>query len=102
MRGEGCDYHLEVDGKVLVLTDIKAGRSITNSAEWVVRDLAAMFPDDFDDYRIVYRDTMDRYDGLAHRGAEFIGFVPIQTRYRHVAVTCALTNKDRNGDPWPT
>lgn len=61
---------------VLVLRDLDAGMSVTNDAEAVVA--WAMSLPDWDHSRpIVYRDTMGRYDALAHRGGQFTGYIAL-------------------------
>lgn len=55
------------------LVDLDTGlRSVTNDAERVVRAIAARFGA----RHIIYRDTMDRWDELAHEMGNFRGFLP--------------------------
>lgn len=63
------------DGIVAVI-DRDEGMSVTNDVENVVRALAHYGHLGSGD-RLIYRDTMGRWDEILHRGAEFIGFRPI-------------------------
>jgi len=47
-------------------------RSVTNDAEAVVAALVA----DYGDRRIIYKDSMGRWDELVHRGPVFTGYAP--------------------------
>ena len=91
-----------LEGDVVILTDLKTAISITSSAEEVVLEMAWMLGPTFQRYRIIYRDTMDNYDGLAQRDGVFLGFVPLNTQDRHRAVALANAGIDCNGEPWPT
>jgi len=54
----------------------RGGRSITNDAERVVSELLAttqLLPHQ----RLLYRDTLGRWDELVHDGHHFTGFRPI-------------------------
>lgn len=95
-------YTLTIDGAVLCCVDIKRGRSITNGAEEVIADLAAHFPDSFDGYRVIYRDTEGTWDGIAHRGPAFLRFVALRTADRARAIAMARIGIDCNGLDWPT
>lgn len=70
------DYAHSAPGEVL-LRDRGTGRSITNDAEHVVRQVLRRFPD----HRIFYIDTMGYCDELVHDGREFTGFAPARGRY---------------------
>jgi hypothetical protein len=94
-------YTLTIEGNVLCCVDIKRGISITNGAEAVVADLAAHITADFDQYRIIYRDTTDTWDGIAHAGPRFVGFVPLHTKDRAKAIALARAGIDRHGRDWP-
>jgi hypothetical protein len=89
-------YTLSIEGPMLLLTDTGRGLSITNAAEIVVAELYFLLGDEMLGKRIIYRDTDGIWDGLAHRGERFIGFVPIRETDRARAVEKALTIQD-----WP-
>lgn len=55
------------------IVDQDKGRSVTNDAAGVVAELHAQFGD----ARIIYRDTMGRWDELLHDGARFLDFAPL-------------------------
>lgn len=57
---------------VVYLTDLDVGMSVTNDAENVVEYLYNRFGNK----RFVYRDTMGRWDELAHTNGHFTGFLP--------------------------
>jgi hypothetical protein len=95
-----CHFTTQIEGDVVILTDLTTGTSITNSAEGVVAEVALWMSETL--YRIVYRDTLGGYDGLAHRGDQFLGFVPLNTRDRNRAIDLAKRGIDCNGKPWPT
>lgn len=93
-------YTLTIDGDVLCCVDLDRGRSITNGVEMVIADLAqGMQP--FDRYRIIYRDTDDMWDGIAHAGVRFLGFVPLRTKDRSRAIALARAGIDCTGRDWP-
>lgn len=71
------DFTCTIEGDVICLEDIGTGRSITNGAEVVVAQLFSMFGADLAGKRIIYRDTMGNWDGLAHHEGRFLGFVPL-------------------------
>jgi hypothetical protein len=54
----------------------RAGRSITNDAERVVTELLAT-GQLLAHQRLLYRDTLGRWDELVHDGHRFTGFRPI-------------------------
>jgi hypothetical protein len=78
-------YTFTIDDKVLVLIDLKHGVSITNGVEAVLRDLH-WHMQGLNGYRIIYRDTNDDWEGIAHCGAVFLGFVPLRERSRQAAI----------------
>lgn len=93
-----AEYHLSIEGDIVVLVDVGGSRrSITNDAEAVVADVALMMGDDLTGKRIIYRDTMQRWDGLAHRGDRFIGFVSLNETDRGRAIEAARAHPN-----WPT
>jgi hypothetical protein len=69
-------YTMQVDGSIIALFGRDGGVSITNAADQVVAELHDALGD-LSGKRIIYRDTDGRWDGLAHRGAKFLGFVLI-------------------------
>jgi hypothetical protein len=62
---------------VICLVDLGTGLSITNGVEVVIAELHKWFGDDLDAYRVIYRDTMANWDGIAHRGGRFVHFIPL-------------------------
>jgi hypothetical protein len=97
-------FAMHVEENVIALIDIGTGVSITNAAEEVVAELEVLFGDDLAHYRIIYRDTMGFWDGLAHLGDRFLGFVPLRctANERGKAIDLARQGKDRNGQDWPS
>jgi hypothetical protein len=93
-------YHLFFEQDVIVLIDIGTGQSITNGIETVLTDLAETI-ENLGQYRIIYRDTMQIYDGIAHNGSRFVGFVPLRTRDRTNAIEMARAGINAAGNPWP-
>lgn len=99
-------YTLAIESDVLCCVDTKRGRSITNGVEMVIADLAinlgaAPPHHGFERYRIIYRDTDDMWDGIAHAGLRFLGFVPLRTKDRSRAIALARAGIDCNGRDWP-
>ena len=86
-------YSIRIDKDIVLLTD---QGSVTNNVQTVILKLAMMIGDDLATKRIIYRDTMHRWDGLAHRGDRFIGFVPIQETDVERAIFKARTHPS-----WP-
>jgi hypothetical protein len=52
------------------------GRSVTNDAELVIRDLVE-FGIDLDRRQVIYRDSDGQWSGIATRGGLFVGFTPL-------------------------
>lgn len=94
-------YTMNIEDNVICLTDLKRGLTITNGAELVVQDLAKLLGPDLIRHRIVYRDTTDTYDGIAHRHGRFLNFVPLRTKDRSRALALAKAGIDRVGRDWP-
>lgn len=64
---------IKLDATAIWIADLdQGGVSITNDAEGVCRRISAEWPN----RRIYYRDTMDRWDELAHRDGVFLDFKP--------------------------
>ena len=64
---------------VFIRDDDDGGMSITNAAEVVVRQVYA----EYGDRRIVYRDSMGRWDELVHERGRFRGFAPFGGKNAH-------------------
>ena len=96
-----CHFNMQIDGGVVILIDLTTGVSVTNAADEVVKEVVFVMGTD-SGFRIIYRDTMGGFDGLAHRGERFIGFVPLNTHDRNVAVDLARRGVNCAGHPWPT
>jgi hypothetical protein len=80
-----ASYKCELEGDdLLLITDLDQGRSVTNDAENVIADLARTY--DLTARRVIYRDTMGVWDGLAVNRGKFTGFVAIDARTRDDAV----------------
>lgn len=69
-----ADYEvIGASSDVVYLVDLdEGGKSVTNDAEAVVSEVAAEYPE----CRIVYRDTMGRWDELVHTDGIFEDFKP--------------------------
>lgn len=68
-------------GFIMILDDNKPGHSsVTNDAENVCRDVVARHGN----HRIIYRDTMGRWDELAHDAGRFIGFKPMPACFKPI------------------
>lgn len=96
-------YHMLAEGNLICLIDLKYPHSptITNAAELVIADLRRIWGADFAGKRVIYRDTDDTWDGLAHNGRIFTGFVTLQTKDRDLAVRMATGGIDKSNNPWP-
>lgn len=78
-------YTTRLKDGVIVLEDLDQGRSVTNDAELVIRDLAER---GFDlSLPIIYRDTLGCWSGLLVRDGAFAGFLPLRGsgQYGHAA-----------------
>ena len=65
------------DGSFICLEDSGEGRSVTNAAEQIIRQLetaTAAYGIDLDRYAVIYRDTMGNWDQLLHLEGRFAGF----------------------------
>lgn len=79
-------YTAEMVGRTIIaIVDLGTGKSVTNDAERVVRDLAERgFPVRV--ARIVYRDSDGIWDGIRTKDGEFAGFVPLGDAGRDQAI----------------
>ena len=68
------DFHIEeITPEAVFIIDLDSGfTSVTNDAENVVSYLYNRFGN----RRFIYRDTMGRWDELAHDHGNFTGFLP--------------------------
>jgi hypothetical protein len=66
-------YTFERVGEIVFIVDLDAGRSVTNDAEAVIRDLVDRGIE-VDRMAIIYRDTTGRWDQLRTNGGNFAGF----------------------------
>jgi hypothetical protein len=82
-------FAMHVEDGVILLIDRGTGVSITNAAEIVIAELDLLLGDDLELKRVIYRDTMGGWDGLAHERGKFIRFVPLNTRDRTEAIARA-------------
>lgn len=89
-------YTFAIEDKVIAVVDLKHGLSVTNGVREVLKDLH-WHMQGLNGYRIIYRDTMDFWDGIAHRGSSFLGFVILRETSRQRAIQRALEMPD-----WPT
>lgn len=60
------------EDRVFLVDLNKGNRSVTNDAENVVARLAILHPNK----RIIYCDSMGRWDEIAHEHGQFVGFKP--------------------------
>jgi len=89
MTSKGPSYFvlLITDTAVLIVdNDLPDCPTVTNSSEATVKELASTQV--LNNRRIIYRDTMGRYDELKHNGGAFMGFNPLsisqQQFYRNI------------------
>jgi hypothetical protein len=69
--------------------------SVTNAANYTVEWLAQRF--EIANRRIVYQDTMGRFDELSHKRGKFDGFKPLtesQQRFFLDLLLCSLVKED--------
>ena len=68
-----ADYIIDhvTEEKVFII-DENGPVSVTNDAEAVVQFEASRYPG----RRIIYKDSMEQWDELAHENGEFTGFLP--------------------------
>ena len=67
-------FSIEVTDSLIMLEDLDQGRTVTNDADAVIADLAQEGL--LRGRRVIYRDTMGRWDELLHDGTRFTGFRP--------------------------
>ena len=77
MKISDVHFTLAVEDDVICLVDIGSGVSITNGAEVVITELSLWFGDDLASKRVIYRDTMGNWDGLAQRGGRFFRYIAL-------------------------
>lgn len=92
LSGPIC-WSAEIEQGVIVLIDLdRGGRSITNDAEAVICHLRRLF--DLTTHRVIYRDTMGLWDGLAvDQTGRFSGFVMLQMPSREAAIAAAVSRE---------
>lgn len=73
MKNRSTYVIVAVSSEKVFIVDEDIGRSVTNDAEKVVMELYA----EFGNKRIIYRDTMGRWDELQHDHGYFTGFAPV-------------------------
>lgn len=79
MGAYGLAIHAINDQFILISDTDKMGVSITNSAEAVVRHIDR-YLDGIGKRRIIYRDSMGRFDELRHTQGQFDGFAPCSSQ----------------------
>lgn len=87
-------YTMRRIGDAVLLEDADAGRSITNDAERVIRDLVERGID-VDRCVIVYRDTTGIWDQMVTYRGEFRAFYPIGVRDGCEAALMALRRRGK-------
>lgn len=65
---------VEVTDAFVALVDDDTGASVTNDATAVVAYLLSEYGTE---RRLIYRDSMGRWDELRHDGKRFVGFAPL-------------------------
>lgn len=91
-----ASYRTQVVGDFLLLVDLDLGKSITNDAENVIADLVrdgALA----DGKRVLYRDTLGRWDELLHDGMRFTGFRAINGLTGDDAIRRAVQTNPKEG-----
>jgi lipopolysaccharide biosynthesis regulator YciM len=78
-------YSYEFKDGVHVIIDQDKGRSVTNDAEMVIRDLRRSNIDLT--LPVIYRDSMGQYDRMLVRNDKFVDFAPLRTRDLKMAIT---------------
>lgn len=61
---------------VVLIGDTGTGKSVTNDAVRIVRDLVITLPGGLEKRRLYYCDSMNRFDGILHSDGEFHSFAP--------------------------
>jgi len=71
-----CTVHLVADNLVLLTDDdVEGYASVTNAADWVIRQLT--HHKILDKRRVFYKDSTGRFDELKHDGERFAGFAAV-------------------------
>lgn len=72
-------YSYTIHGNVIAIVDHDQGKTVSNDADNVVRDLEACF--DLSRYQVIYRDTRGIWDQiLVDRTGRFAGFSSLNER----------------------
>jgi hypothetical protein len=75
-----ADYTVTLHDDVIAIVDLNLGNvSVTNDAEWVIRDLVAM-GHKVDRMRVIYRDSAGQWDRMATKGRRFRKFLALRPR----------------------
>lgn len=86
----------ETDTFILIRDDDETEyASVTNAADYTVECLAQRF--DIANRRIVYQDTMGRFDELSHKNGKFNGFKPLtesQQKFYVELLACGSKKED--------
>lgn len=79
-RKNKADYSVDVIRGIIVITDLDlGGRSVTNDAEGVIKDLVESGGFKLDTTPVIYRDSTGHYDQLKVVDDKFAGFGPLNT-----------------------
>lgn len=66
----------ETDTFILIKDNDEPGySSVTNAAEYTIESLAEAY--DLSNHRVIYQDTMQRFDELCHEDGKFTGIRPL-------------------------
>ena len=65
------------DERHVWIVDLDGPLSVTNDAERVCVEVNRLFPG----RRIIYQDTMGKWDELVHQGGRFTGFAPARDNH---------------------
>lgn len=76
-------YMAEITDTRIVVVDRDEGRSVTNDAENVVRQLEDTIEGGIGLRKVYYRDTDGRFDELVTKGGRFVRFSPCSEGQQH-------------------
>jgi hypothetical protein len=80
-----AQFSFTLQGDVLKIWDLGLGsQSVTNDAENVLRKIEAWYKKPLTGYRIMYRDSMETWDGMEWDGQE-VRFFPLREAQEHAA-----------------
>ena len=77
MRKPKTKYHTKVECDIIMITDLNEGMSVTNNIETVLSEIEIELGHPIGEFKVIYKDTMGRIDGVITKDNKFSDFYSI-------------------------